>query len=379
MGHASILRSITAFADIKYLDLQYWKPLHAAAAGGHSEAAQLLLQQYRMAVNQRCGKGYTPLHMAASTGQAQMVMLLLQACADVHAAITQGRTALHLAADGLPSEGRREVVQLLLQAGADVDVRTASNMTPLHCAASQDAVEVMQLLLQAGAVVEASSGRTTNCIRPLHCAALAGVVEAAKLLLRYGADINAAMNGGPTALTLALMKRHTAVVQLLLNKRARVSEDTLLYAAARAAPEDVLLVVAALGPAADAAMLSNASKAAAVASCMENAAVLLKLCLVDPAAVKGVMSGLQQPARAAAACVARWLAETRSLAKQQQRLDQQQRSIAAERLAVQQLVVAAAGTQQRVAAERKALEQRANDVASVHVEQLSGSEHAGNS
>jgi hypothetical protein len=115
-----------------------------------------------------------------------------------------------------------------------------------------------------------------------------------------------------------------------------------------------------------------AAEADDAARMMENLAVLLKqLCLVDAAAVEGVMSDLQQPAGAAAACVARWLAETRSMVEQQQRLDQQQRSIAAERLAVQQLVVAAAGTQRRVAAERLASEQRAGDVSSVRVEQFS--------
>jgi hypothetical protein len=98
---------------------------------------------------------------------------------------------------------------------------------------------------------------------------------------------------------------------------------------------------------------------------MENLAVLLKqLCLVDPAAVEGVVSGLQQPSVAAAACVARWLAETRSI------LDQQQRSITAERLAVQHLVVAAAGAQRRAAADRQALEQCDDDVAGVRVEPL---------
>jgi hypothetical protein len=263
-------------------------------------------------------------------------------------------------------------MQLLLRAGANTNAAMRGHAaTPLHIAAATDSAEVVQLLLQAGADIEARG--SSNSFTPLHCAAGAGRVEATKLLLRYGADINAASGRGSTALAYALRGRHTAVVQLLLNKGAAVSAGTLLFAAESAAPEGVLLVVADLGPAADSGVLGNACKAAAVAGCTENAAVLLKqLCMVfDPAAVEGVMSDLQQPAAAAAACVARWLAETRSMVEQQQRLDHQQRSIAAERLAVQQLVVAAAGTQRRVAAERQ-VEQRANDLASASVEQCSG-------
>jgi hypothetical protein len=185
-------------------------------------------------------------------------------------------------------------------------------------------------------------------------------------------------------LTIALLERHMAVVQLLLNKDAAVSADTLLYAARAADAQGVLLVVAALGPAADTRMLRLACKAAfashavavnadAAVRRLENVAVLLKqLCLVDPAAVEGVVSGLQQPEVAAAACVARWLAETRSIVEQQQQqLDEQQRTVVAERLAAQQLVVAAAGTQRRAAAEQQALEQRVDDVAGA--EQRSGS------
>jgi ankyrin repeat protein len=304
-----------------------------------------------------------------------VVQLLLQAGADVDARTAGDRdTSLHLSA----FEGWHEVVQLLLQAGADVNATSTDDaITALHVAALAGRVEVVQLLLQAGADVEARASRASET--PLHCAAWTGRVEASKLLLCHGADINVATGRGLQALTYALNKRHTPLVQLLLlNKGAAVSADILRYAAEHGAPEGVLLVVAALGPAADAAMLSNASKLAAVAGCTENAAVLLKqLCLVDPAAVEGVVRNLPQLAGVAAACVARWLAETRSMVEQQQRLDEQQRSIAAERLAVQQLLVAVAGTQQRVAAERQALEQRSSllqhgDPAGACVDQFSG-------
>jgi hypothetical protein len=218
----------------------------------------------------------------------------------------------------------------------------------------------MLLLLQAGADVHATTSSIGQYMgsTALHIAAGYGGVEVTQLLLRRGASINRETDTGATALTLALEKRQTAVVQLLLNQGAAVSAVTLLYAAEHATPEGVLLVLGALDPAADASVLCNACRSAAAASCMENAVVLLKqLCLVDPAAVKLVVSGLPQLQDVAAACVARLVAETKNVTEQQQRLDQQRRQVAAERLAAQQLLFATAGMQQQIAAERPAAQQ----------------------
>jgi hypothetical protein len=222
---------------------------------------------------------------------------------------------------------------------------------------------MMQTLIDHGAAVNSisSNGRT-----PLHLAAAEGKVETVQLLLCRGALINRETTTGATALTAALSQRHSAVVQLLLNKGAAVSADTLRQTARQSDSEGVQLVVAALGPAADATVLSDACRSAAAVGRVQTLAVLLKqLGLVDRAAVKLVVRGLRQPEVAAAACIAEWVAETKSITEQQQRLDQQQRQVAAERLAVQQLVVATAGMQRQVATERQALRQPVDVEASV--------------
>jgi hypothetical protein len=214
---------------------------------------------------------------------------------------------------------------------------------------------IAQMLLDRGVSVNSTG---TNGYTPLHAAAAHGRVEALQLLLRCGASINRATHAGATALTLALVERHTAVVQLLLNQGAVVSADTLLLAAGRATPEGLLLVLGALGPAADASVLTSACRSAAAAKCMENAVVLLKqLCLIDPAAVRLVVGDLPQLHEAGAACVARLVADTKNVTEEQQRLDQQQREVTAQRLAMQQLAFAAAGAQRQAAAERQAAQQ----------------------
>jgi hypothetical protein len=288
----------------------------------------------------------TPLHCAARVGCSDVVQQLLQAGAQVNfKAVDSSATPLHFAAQLTCSN----VALLLLQAGAGANARTADDeFTPLHAAAGNGCVQTAEILLHAGADVDAKTASDSR--RALHLAALQGEVHMVELLLRHGASINRGTATGATALTEALSQlgcwsaEHLAVVQLLLNKGAAVSADTLLYAAEQSDSEGVLLLVGALGPAADASVLSDACRSAAAASHMENTAVLLKqLCMVDLEAKKLVVSGLSQPQDAAAACVAVWIAETRDATEQQQRLQQQQRQVAAERLAVQQLVVATAG------------------------------------
>jgi ankyrin repeat protein len=291
----------------------------------------------------------------------EVAQLLLQSGADVEArtASEDSDTPLHWAA----IEGRHEVLQLLLQAGADVHAKTSSTgQTAVHMAAIAEAAglndtAMVQMLLDHGASVNCTGNEGST---PLHIAAALGKVAMVQLLLRRGASINKATDTGATALTAALYRHRPAVVQLLLSKGAAVSADTLRYAAEQSDAKGVLLVVGALGPAADASVLSDACRSAAAASRMENVAVLLKqLCLVDDEAMKLVVTDLPQPQDAAAACVAMWLADTKSVTEQKQRLDQQQREVAAERLAVQQMVVATAGMQRQVAAERQSLTQPA--------------------
>jgi hypothetical protein len=74
-------------------------------------------------------------------------------------------------------------------------------------------------------------------------------------------------DAGFSALTAALSQNQSAVAQLLLNKGAAVSAETLQYAAEQSdVDQGVLLVVTAPGPAADASAFSNLCRSAAAAS-----------------------------------------------------------------------------------------------------------------
>jgi uncharacterized protein len=72
------------------------QPLHAAAAGRHSELVWILIAS-DAPVQARQRGGWTPLHSAAANGDLDSVLALLSAGADSAAANDEGRTPIDLA------------------------------------------------------------------------------------------------------------------------------------------------------------------------------------------------------------------------------------------------------------------------------------------
>ena len=146
-------------------------PLHWAAAGNATRAAQLLLENGAKIIAD--GHGYTPLHYAAWKNTEEVAKLLLAYGGDVNVKSTRGNTPLHIAAGWYSPE----VAKLLIDNGADVNARRDNDgqsgydmygdMTPLLLAlfvwgyrgwtdADRDKRdEVVQLLIDGGADVNA--------------------------------------------------------------------------------------------------------------------------------------------------------------------------------------------------------------------------------
>lgn len=78
------------------------------------DVVRALLQVHpNLVSSSRDSRGNTPLHMAAANGHAELTQLLLQAGADVSATNSAGNTPLHWAS----TNGRDETVRILLQSG----------------------------------------------------------------------------------------------------------------------------------------------------------------------------------------------------------------------------------------------------------------------
>lgn len=167
-------------------------PLFMAAAGGHVEAARVLLAA-GACPNLASNCGTTPLMSAAEVGQVEMIEWLARHGADVAARDGNGKTVLHRAAKA----GKLEVVRALLQLGADPWIQDVDGMTPKLLALQQSHSAVVRELIKAENAGEASNTRSAS----QHMAQeLLGTPEGTELLRwKSVQDANAAAKAGSTS------------------------------------------------------------------------------------------------------------------------------------------------------------------------------------
>lgn len=131
---------------------------HTAAAGGEADACLRLLWNLKdipqrrtvcCAVNAPAGSpARTLLQVVAEAGLDEPARLLLELAPSVDFKGEDGKTALHLAAEG----NHAVVAQDLLARGrANVDARDAEGRTPLHLAANRGHARVGRVLMRFGA------------------------------------------------------------------------------------------------------------------------------------------------------------------------------------------------------------------------------------
>ena len=233
-------------------------PLVFAAREGDIESTKLLLDA-GADINQTTEYGWTALLTAANNRNYKLGAYLMERGANVSLANKGGWTPLYLATDNRNIEGgdypvpradmdHLDFIKLLLAKGADVNARVNENTlqrtiftnqwflesgaTPFIRAAQSSDLELMKLLLAHGADPKAKTDHNdTGLTVSAGIGWVDGVVyerspkdniEAVRLLLDLGVDPNAANNDGRTALMGAAHKGRNEIVQMLVDRGARL-------------------------------------------------------------------------------------------------------------------------------------------------------------
>jgi uncharacterized protein len=231
-----------------------------AAREGDLETARALLDA-NANVNQPTEYGWTPLLTAVNNRNYKLALLLLERGADPNAANKGGWTPLYLATDNRNIEGgdypvpkpdldHLDMITALLDKGAKPNAAVKENTltrtiftmqwfwedgaTPFIRAAQSSDTALMKLLVERGADPKATTANGDNALT-----AAAGIgwvegvtyersakenVEAMRMLLDLGLDPNHANVEGRTALMGAALKGRNEVVQLLVERGAKLDQ-----------------------------------------------------------------------------------------------------------------------------------------------------------
>lgn len=197
-------------------------PLHVSILHQNIDIVEMLMQ-HTSNTDAVDSKGYTMAHEACAMNETVVLnMLKKKQCLKEMLKIKDHnrRIPLHVAA----LKGGVETVKYLLSFVEDdevefnIDVLDKEENTALILAVSKGHVNVVQVLLDQGANPNVQSGRGKRSL--VHVACGFGHVDVVKMLLNDGrVDWNVKDNQNRTALELATVMQHDAVVELLLVKR----------------------------------------------------------------------------------------------------------------------------------------------------------------
>ena len=191
-----------------------------AAADGHVECLQELLNAGADVNYTNKENGYTPLMWAARYGKDGCVELLIKAGIDVNIVESHSANALMLASG---YAGNIKCVELLLDAGADVNHGDWQRATALMYAASSGHEDIVTLFIQKGADVNAVTKELHDGITAIHRSATTpDGWKCIDVLAKAGADVNF-MSDGKTPLMVALQEECDKSIKALIKEGADVN------------------------------------------------------------------------------------------------------------------------------------------------------------
>ncbi|RDD39278.1 Transient receptor potential cation channel subfamily A member 1 [Trichoplax sp. H2] len=161
--------------------------------------------------------GLTLMHLAAIHNHGDIIDCLVIHGGETNIKIGDGEESpLHVAA----KHNSCDAIRTLIQNDASIDSVDRKGRTPLHICCKNGCNEAVEVIM-GESNPNSTIPHIINChdkerTVPLHLAAISCTVRSVELLLHHGANIYRKDIGGHTALHLAIKRKRTDIIQLLL-------------------------------------------------------------------------------------------------------------------------------------------------------------------
>nr|XP_023013181.1 uncharacterized protein LOC111503175 isoform X2 [Leptinotarsa decemlineata] len=193
-------------------------PIHIAFDRKYSEALDIF-QQIEITcdvINQKNRVGYTLLHCAVQQRNLEWTKKILSCPGvEVDAECTYGNTPFMLSL----TNNKPQIAKLLKDKNADINHTNKKNCTALHFTSSKGLLKCSEQLIKWGAKLDMKNNYGET---PLIRATIKGNKPIVECLLKHDADINACDSNKWTSLHHAVKRKHSAILRLLLEKKAKV-------------------------------------------------------------------------------------------------------------------------------------------------------------
>ena len=218
--------------------------LHLAAEGGHINLCKIFLQEYIFDLHITDRYGKIPLHYCAENGSYELFTYLVQSGSDVYLKTNEGKSCLHLAADG----GHIDICRILLEKYTfDIHQKDQFGKSPLHYSATNGSFAVFKYFVKMKSDVYQKTKNGKNCLllavkggcvnlcntllevynldlnvvdhtgkNSLHCGAKYGKYELFENFIKMGSNVYQKANDGKNCLILASQGGHFDICKRLI-------------------------------------------------------------------------------------------------------------------------------------------------------------------
>lgn len=209
---------IEEFTNTEWMKDKMTNPLETAIESGDIFMVRTMVNHLN-AIDVRISPNSNYLMVAIDNKSSDIVELLLEKkLAESHGLFLGGNRLTPIAK--ATAVNQISIISLLIKYGADINEAKNPKNLPLSIAAREGNIKIVRYLLDNGAHIDAKKvGANSEDFKgcsPFCMASMGGFVDVVKLFLDKGADWYGVGNGEDTPLGLAVLNKHTEVVELLL-------------------------------------------------------------------------------------------------------------------------------------------------------------------